>query len=126
MSLDVGYLPTAFVDTVTKNFFNFNGRTSRMGFWHFFLAYIVIAIIVGVVTGMLGGIGQKLSMLFSLIMFLPAYGIGARRLHDINKSGWWQLLVLTVIGILVLIYWWAQPGDNNANTHGGVPAAKAV
>lgn len=126
MSLNIGYLPTAFTDTVAKNFFNFNGRTSRFGFWHFILAYLIISIIVTVLTGMMGGVGAKLSMLFTLVMLLPTYGIGARRLHDINKSGWWQLLVITVIGIFVLIYWWAQAGDNGPNAHGDVPPTQAV
>ena len=40
---------------------------------------------------------------------LPALAVGARRLHDIGRSGWWQLLSLSGIGTLVLIYWWVQP-----------------
>jgi uncharacterized membrane protein YhaH (DUF805 family) len=47
--------------------------------------------------------------LFSLATLVPALSIGARRLHDIGKSGWWQLIMLTVIGVFLLIYWWCQP-----------------
>ena len=45
----------------------------------------------------------------ALALLLPALAVGARRLHDIGRSGWWQLLSLTGIGSLVLIYWWVQP-----------------
>ena len=45
----------------------------------------------------------------ALALLLPALAVGARRLHDIGRSGWWQLLSLTGIGTLVLIYWWVQP-----------------
>lgn len=127
MSLDVGFLPTAFVDTISKNYFNFNGRTSRMGFWHFFLAYFVFAIIVGVVTGLLGSLGSKISMLISLALLLPNLGIGARRLHDIGKTGWLQLLMfIPLLGLIALIYFWAQPGEASSNAYGAEPAAKAV
>jgi uncharacterized membrane protein YhaH (DUF805 family) len=45
-------------------------------------------------------------------LFLPGIAVGARRLHDIDKSGWFQLVYLIpVVGILLLIYWFVQPGS---------------
>jgi len=43
-------------------------------------------------------------------------------LHDIGRSGWWQLLFLTVIGIILLIVWWASKGVEADNAHGSKPA----
>jgi len=55
-------------------------------------------------------VNETLSNLVSLALALPSLAVGARRLHDINKSGWWQLLYLIpVIGWIVVIYWAAQP-----------------
>lgn len=127
MSLDIGFLPTAFVDNITKNYVNFKGRTSRMGFWHFFLASIVFSIVVGLVLGLLGDVGALVANVISLALLLPNLSIGARRLHDIGKSGWWQLIMLVpLVGIIVLIVFWAKAGDAGANAHGDVPPAKAV
>ena len=33
-----------------------------------------------------------------------------RRLHDVNKSGWWYLIAFTVVGVIFLIVWWC--GDS--------------
>ena len=57
-----------------------------------------------------------INIIFSVVTFLPAIAVGARRLHDINRSGWWQLLILTIIGIVLLIVWWATVGENKKNT----------
>lgn len=126
MSLNAGYLPTIFTSTITKNYVNFNGRTSRHDYWHWFLAYLLFAIIVGAVATMLGKSGEMLSNLISLALLLPSLGIGARRLHDTGKSGWWQLVMLTGIGIFLLIFFWAQPGEGGPNAHGDVPPTEGA
>ena len=47
------------------------------------------------------------------MVLIPALAVGARRLHDVGKSGWWQLISITVIGLIPLIIWWAQPGGKS-------------
>lgn len=80
----------------------FEGRAKRPEFWWFVLFTVVASLV-------LGAISNALSGLFSLAVFLPSIAVGARRLHDIGKSGWWQLLwFIPVIGWIVLIYWAAQ------------------
>jgi uncharacterized membrane protein YhaH (DUF805 family) len=80
----------------------FSGRASRSEFWWFFLFQILVSVAASMVS-------EKLSGLVSLGLLLPALAVGARRLHDIGRSGWWQLLLITVIGLLVLVFFWAQP-----------------
>jgi hypothetical protein len=82
----------------------FSGRASRSEYWWFFLFQVLVM----VATGMLGDVINGLA---SLALLLPALAVGTRRLHDIGRTGWWQLLLLTGIGFFVLLYWWVQPTD---------------
>ena len=60
--------------------------------------------------------------LVSFALFIPAFAVGARRLHDIGRSGRWQCLMFTVIGLVPLIIWWMWPGGQVENRY-GPPAA---
>ena len=103
------------VRTCLTKYADFNGRAARPEFWWFVLAQFVVGLILNMVLPILGG-------LFSLAMLLPSLAAGARRLHDMGKSGWWQLLgFIPIIGWLVLIYWAAQPGEPAANQWGSPP-----
>ena len=65
-----------------------------------------------------GNIEIKTSLfngIFSLLTFIPSIAVAARRLHDVNKSGWWQLLMLTIIGIFPLVYWLLKKPVNEGN-----------
>jgi uncharacterized membrane protein YhaH (DUF805 family) len=80
----------------------FTGRAPRSEFWWFALFQVIVVVVASIVHQLVGNIA-------SLALLLPALAVGARRLHDIGRSGWWQLLSFTGIGVLVLIYWWVQP-----------------
>ncbi|CAN7469633.1 DUF805 domain-containing protein [Acidovorax facilis] len=82
----------------------FSGRAVRSEFWWFFLFQIIVMVIASF-------LGDVVSGIVSIALLLPAFAVGARRLHDIGRSGWWQLLTLTGIGVLLLIYWWVQPSE---------------
>ena len=113
---------------VVKKYCDFEGRASRSEFWWYTLGYVVVSyawsFIMGLITGasvMAGMDGnfqfsaiQLLSYIPSVALLLPTLGVGARRLHDIGKSGWWQLLYLICCGGLVLLYFFVQDseGDN--------------
>ena len=100
----------------------FSGRASRSEFWFFVLFGILgswIAIIID--TMILNYSWEKdgpVYLIFQIIILIPSIAVGARRLHDLNKSGWWQLLVFTVIGLIPLIFWWSKIGENKKNKHG--------
>ena len=54
--------------------------------------------------------------------FIPSIAVGARRLHDIGKSGWLQLLgIIPIVGLIILIVWWAKEGDKEDNAFGAAP-----
>ncbi|MBT9440356.1 uncharacterized membrane protein YhaH (DUF805 family) [Acidovorax sp. 93] len=82
----------------------FSGRAVRSEFWWFFLFQVIVMVIASF-------LGDVVSGIVSIALLLPAFAVGARRLHDIGRSGWWQLLTLTGIGVLLLIYWWVQPSE---------------
>ncbi len=44
-----------------------------------------------------------------------------RRLHDIDRTGWWMLLALTGVGLLLLIYWYCKKGTPGPNRFGPDP-----
>lgn len=94
------------ISTCFSKYATFSGRASRPEFWWFFLFQVLVSIAASM-------FGDVINGLLNLALLLPALAVGARRLHDIGKSGWWQLIALTVIGLLVLIYWWVQPGNND-------------
>jgi uncharacterized membrane protein YhaH (DUF805 family) len=60
----------------------------------------------------------------SLGTIIPFLAVGARRLHDIDRAGWWQLIqAVPLIGSIVLIIWWASLGSLGANRFGQPPQA---
>ena len=98
-----------------QKYADFEGRAKRPEFWWFVLFLFVGSLVLGVVSSIL-------SMLFSLLTIVPSLAVGARRLHDIGRSGWWQLLgLIPILGWIILIYWCAQEGDG-ADNQFGLPA----
>ncbi len=96
-----------------KKFAVFEGRASRKEFWHFYGALLVcgaasIAIDINIFNIPFDEGWGPAYIVTSIILFIPTLSIGARRLHDVGKSGWWQLISLTGIGVILLIAWWAS------------------
>ena len=68
-----------------------------------------------------GGESNPLYTINALVLFVPGIAVAVRRLHDTDRSGWWFLLAFTVIGILLLFYWYVQPGTQGMNRYGYDP-----
>ena len=113
---------------VLKNYVGFEGRARRTEYWMFFLFNIIIAIVLGIVDGVVGtrtsgGFGI-LGGLYSLAVLLPGIAVGIRRLHDTDKSGWWMLIgFVPLIGAIVLIIFFATEGNGGSNQYGADPKA---
>ena len=116
--------------------FDFKSRSSRSEFWYFYLF-----------TTIFGFIGIQIDRLFNLeilglqltqninevailgptyiflyfLFFIPSLSLYIRRLHDINRSGWWLLIMLIpFVGIITLIFFWCLKGTQNRNLYGDV------
>ena len=87
-----------FVDAVKSaysNYANFKGRASRSEFWWFYLFFVVVYIALGILAGMMGEAGGILGivvLVFVLGSLIPFIALAARRMHDSDKSGWFQLI----------------------------------
>jgi uncharacterized membrane protein YhaH (DUF805 family) len=109
-----------------RNYLNFSGRAVRSEFWYW-------ALFQAIVVGVLGGVDEQLNpglgigafsvvaIIVSLALFLPSIAVSVRRLHDIDRTGWWILLAFTMIGVIVLIYWACQRGSLGQNRFGPDP-----
>ena len=64
------------------------------------------------------GIVDIIDLVWSLAILVPSFAISARRLHDVGRSGWWQLIVLTIVGIIPLFIWFVRAGDSDTNKYG--------
>lgn len=78
------------------------------------------SVIDAMLAGVTGGV-PVLSLLFSLAMIVPSIAVSIRRLHDINKSGWWYLIGLIPIVGLVLIAFYVMDSQVGENQYGPNP-----
>lgn len=108
---------------VTQKYFCFEGRAGRKEFWMWVLAVVIVNAILSVIPK----VGSILSALFFLAILLPYLGVTARRLHDLGKSGWLQLLCLIpVVGGLIVLILCIPEGDKESNAYGAPAAAPAA
>ena len=100
---------------VLKQYAVFSGRAQRKEYWMFYLINFIIASGIGLIEGLAGSPGV-FSALYGLAVLIPGSAVSVRRLHDIDRSGWWLLIgLIPLIGIIVLLVFMVQdskPGDN--------------
>ena len=100
------------VETCFFKYADFNGRASRSEFWWFYL-FTILVWIVGFV------INPVVELIFIVGLLLPYIAVTARRLHDIDKSGWLQLIgIIPLIGTIIMIIWCATEGTKKKNKFG--------
>lgn len=92
------------ISTCFSKYAEFDGRASRSEFWWWVLFTALISLATNIIS-------EALSALFSLGVLLPSLAVGARRLHDTDRSGWFLLLwVIPIIGWIILVVWAIQEG----------------
>ena len=100
-----------------ENYANFSGRASRSEYWYFLLVNILVTFIITLLFGESGII----SKIYTLIIFIPSLAVSIRRLHDIDKSGWWVCLGFVPLLNLILLYWACKESTVGENRFGEEP-----
>lgn len=106
-----------------KKYTHFKGRASRSEFWWFYLFTVIVMTVASLISRAIGDPNDILGTLAMFALLPPSVAAGCRRLHDVGRSGWWQLLTLTIIGMLLLVYWLVQPSRAAGDKYGPPPAA---
>ena len=111
------------IEKCFKNYANFNGRATRSEFWFFYLFVVLVSIGTVIIDFVIDPTGNFIlfNSIASLALLIPQISAACRRLHDTGKSGWWQLLYLTIIGGIVVIVWLATETTKKKNHFGPVP-----
>ena len=115
---------------LTQKYVDFSGRARRSEYWYFVLFGIIVGVVAGIIDGILGTRGTAggtglVGAITSLALLLPNLGVGARRLHDTGRSGWWLLIgLIPLIGWIVLIVFFVQDSHPD-NQYGPNPKGLA-
>lgn len=92
------------IGTCFSKYAAFDGRASRSEYWWWFLFTLLVSAGSGMISDTLSG-------LFSLAVLLPSLAVGARRLHDTDRSAWFLLLwFIPLVGWIIMIVWAVQEG----------------
>ena len=123
---------------VLKKYAEFNGRARRKEFWMFCLISCIVGIVLSIIDAVLGfqvtfytfdpdsiqtplqsGV---LNAIYSLAILIPSIAVTVRRLHDIDRTGWWVLMNLVCcVGWIVLLVFQVTPGTEGDNKYGPDP-----
>ncbi|ARJ64939.1 hypothetical protein WV31_04245 [Magnetospirillum sp. ME-1] len=115
------------VKTCIGKYATFQGRASRSEYWYFTLFMLILNLISGVIAGASLGVLAVLPLVLTIALFVPALAVSVRRLHDLDKSGWWVLIILIpLIGGLILLFWACKRGTEGQNMYGSDPLWTAL
>ena len=123
-----------YLKVMLENYANFSGRARRSEYWMFSLFFFIICMgLLFLTTLLFLAMGDTVNytsnewvnevlaglwILFFVAHIIPGFALIIRRLHDIGKSGWWLLVILTVVGAFLIIYWNCVASDEGENAYG--------
>ncbi|WP_304050614.1 DUF805 domain-containing protein, partial [Jatrophihabitans endophyticus] len=108
------------IRTVFSKYAVFNGRARRSEYWWFALFGLIIGVIVDIIDAVANTF--VIALLVELALLLPSLAVGARRLHDTSRTGWWLLIgLIPLIGAIVLIVFFCTDSTPGANQYGENP-----
>ena len=114
------------INACMGKYFTFSGRATRSEFWWFYLFTTLVNVGASIVCNIIFAstfisFFLILPTIISLVFFFPSLAVSVRRLHDIGRSGWWFLIALTGIGVILLIVWWIKDTTDEENIYGPNP-----
>jgi uncharacterized membrane protein YhaH (DUF805 family) len=110
--------------TCFRKYAVFSGRASRSEYWYFILFYFLGGIAASIVDEIFRPEAnlRLFESIFDLAMLFPVLAVEIRRLHDVDRSGWWILINITIIGaIFPLLVWKCRQGTTGPNRFGDDP-----
>jgi len=129
----------SFIESV-KNYFirwnDFSSRSSRSEYWWPYLFVTPASYIVGFIVGYfigyifsIVGVSEEITLTFiflatlcmEIFIIIASAALGVRRLHDVDKSGWWFFIIFTIIGVIPLLIWFCTKGTEGTNKYGDDP-----
>ena len=112
-----------------KKYAVFDGRSRRKEYWYFVLFSLIVSLVLSAVDALLGTLSSSTNVgllggIYGLAIIIPSIAVSVRRLHDIDRTGWWVLISLVpVIGTIVLLVFAASDGTPGENRFGPNPKA---
>ena len=102
----------------------FSGRAPRAEYWWFILFSTLLQVVLTIVTGVAVGFGPSVTggavrAVAGLLLLLPGIAVTTRRLHDTDRSGWWQCIgFVPLVGSIILLVWLCSRGTHGSNRFG--------
>jgi len=115
-----------------KKYAVFSGRSRLKEYWYFALFVIIISFVLSIIDVLTGAYARTageglLSSIFSLAVLIPSIAVTVRRLHDIDRSGWWLFIALVpLVGWIVLLVFTVQEGTLGSNRYGPNPKSASL
>ena len=112
-----------------KKYAVFGGRSRRKEYWYFVLFSLIVSLVLSAVDALLGTLSSYTNVgllggIYGLAIIIPTIAVSVRRLHDIDRTGWWVLISLVpVIGTIVLLVFAVLEGTPGQNRFGPNPKA---
>lgn len=111
---------------VLKNYATFSGRARRKEYWMFTL-FNFIALIILLILDFIIGTYFVLYGLYCVGIIIPSLAVSVRRLHDLEKSGWWIFIsLIPLIGGIWLLVLLCTDGTAGNNAYGPSPKAASA
>lgn len=116
-------VPRSFSNSIAlclQRYVGFSGRAPRAEYWWFLLFTSLTGIVIQILFSQVMASAMVIvSALVNLALFLPSISVGVRRLHDLDRSGWWSWLSLVpIVGWIILLVWGCTRGTHGSNRFG--------